>query len=76
MAKMSPYHWGEFHTHAFHVVPSMGPIVSVMNLQGWQTHSRKANLSTKPGNVIHGVIMALPGLVDWSAFLKRVLTTL
>ena len=30
---MSHYHWGEFQTHAFHVVPSMGPIVSVINLQ-------------------------------------------
>ena len=31
-----PYHWGKFHTHAFHVAPSVGPIVSVMNLQGQQ----------------------------------------
>ena len=23
--------WGEFQTHTFHVVPSMGPIISVMN---------------------------------------------
>ena len=34
--KMSPYHWGEFQFHAFHVAPSMGPIVLVINLQGWQ----------------------------------------
>ena len=26
------YHWDQFQTHAFHVVPSMGPIVSVMTL--------------------------------------------
>ena len=45
------YCWGEFHTHAFHVVPSMGPIVSVMNLQG-QQNLRKADQSTKPGNDI------------------------
>ena len=32
----SPYYWGEFQTHAFHVGPSMGPIVSVVNLQGRQ----------------------------------------
>ena len=31
-----PYPWVEFHTHAFHVAPSMGPIVPVMNLQGRQ----------------------------------------
>ena len=43
---------GEFQIDAFHVVPSVGPIVSVMNLQGWQTHSRKADQSTKHGNGI------------------------
>ena len=33
MAKeLSPYHWDEIQTHAFHVVSSMGLIVSVMNL--------------------------------------------
>ena len=32
----SHYHWGEFQTHLFHVVPSMGPIVLVVNLYGWQ----------------------------------------
>ena len=32
--EMSPYRWGKVHIHAFHVAPSMGPIVSVMNLQG------------------------------------------
>ena len=37
---MSPYHWGEFQTHAFHLVPSMGPIFSVVNLQSWQTRFR------------------------------------
>ena len=26
---MSTYCWGEFQTHAFHVVPYMGPTVSV-----------------------------------------------
>ena len=30
----SHYHWGEFQTYAFHVVPSMGPIVSVVNTLG------------------------------------------
>ena len=29
---MSHYHWGEFQTRAFHVVPSMGLIVSVVNV--------------------------------------------
>ena len=33
---MSHYHWGELRTHAFHVVPSMGTIVSVVNLHGWK----------------------------------------
>ena len=40
MAKeMSYYHWSELQTHAFHVVPSMSPIVSVVNL-----HDRKYSL--------------------------------
>ena len=47
---MSQHHWGEFQTHAFHVVPSMSPIVSVMNLHGQKTHSRKADQSVKPGS--------------------------
>ena len=29
---------GEYQTHASHLVPSMGPIVSVMTLQGRQNH--------------------------------------
>ena len=33
--EMSPHHWDEFQIHAFHVAPPMGPIVLVMNLQGW-----------------------------------------
>ena len=37
MAKeMSPYHWGDFQTHTFHVAPSMVSIISAMNLQGRQ----------------------------------------
>ena len=32
MSPKSHYHWGEFETNAFHVVSSMGPVVSVMNL--------------------------------------------
>ena len=36
MYQMSFYHWGDFKTHAFHVTPSMGPNILVMNLQGWQ----------------------------------------
>ena len=47
---MSPYHWGKFQTNAFHVAPSIGPIVSVMNLQGRQSRSRKADQSAKPDN--------------------------
>ena len=31
---MSYYYWGKFQTHAFHVAPSISPIVSVMNLLG------------------------------------------
>ena len=42
---MSPYHWGEFH-----VAPSMGSIVSVVNLQDRQIHSKIADQSIKPGN--------------------------
>ena len=34
--KTSPYHWGKFQTHAFHVAPFMGPIVLVVNLQSRQ----------------------------------------
>ena len=48
---MSQHYWGEFQTHALHVVPSMGPIVSVVNSHGRQNCcSRKADQSTKPGN--------------------------
>ena len=46
---MIHYHWGEIQTHAFHVhvVLSMGPIVSVMNLQGQQNWLRKADHAVK-----------------------------
>ena len=37
-------------SHTFHVVPSMGPIVSVVNLQGPKTRSRKADQLTRPGD--------------------------
>ena len=47
---MSHYHWGEFQTHAFHVVPFIGAIVSVMNLHGRKTCSRKADQSVKADN--------------------------
>ena len=33
---------GEFQTYAFHVVPSMGPIVSVVNLHGRQNLLQKS----------------------------------
>ena len=33
---MSHQHRGEYQTHTAHLVPSMGPIVSVMTLHGWQ----------------------------------------
>ena len=45
---MSPYPWGEFHTHAFHVVPFMGPIVSVMKLQGQQNSLEKQTNQPSP----------------------------
>ena len=45
---MSHYHWGEFQTHDFQVVPFIGPIVSVMNLHDRETCSRKADQSVKP----------------------------
>ena len=50
--KTSPYHWSDIQAHAFHVAPSMGSIVSVINLQGRQirTRSRKVEQLTKPGN--------------------------
>ena len=48
--KTSPYHMGEFQTHVFHVAPSVGPTVSVVNVQGRQTHTQKADQLTKPGN--------------------------
>ena len=48
---MSYYHWDEFQTNAFHVVPSMGPIISVILIyMVIKTHSRKADQSFKPGN--------------------------
>ena len=33
---MSHQHRGEHQIDAFHLVPSMGPIVSVVTLHGWQ----------------------------------------
>ena len=38
MSALATNYWGEFQTHAyaFHVVPSMGPIISVINLHGWK----------------------------------------
>ena len=38
------YHLGEFQTHSFHVVPSMGPIVLVVNSQGQQNWLQKSRL--------------------------------
>ena len=32
--EMPHYHWGEFQAYAFHVVPSIGPTVLVMNSHG------------------------------------------
>ena len=58
--EMSHYHWGEFQTHVFHVVPFMDPIVSVMNLHGRETCSRKADLSVKPDNgFVNGQCMSV-----------------
>ena len=46
---------GEFQTHAFHVVPSKAPIVSVMNLQGQQNSLQKTDQLAKPGkNTVNG----------------------
>ena len=44
--RTSPHYWGEFQTHAFHVAPSMGPIVSIVNLQGQKNSLKK----TRPVN--------------------------
>ena len=46
---MHCYQWGQFQSHGFHVVPSLGPIISVMTLHGRQTHPR-ADQSAKPGH--------------------------
>ena len=46
--EMSHYH--RFQTQSFHVVPSIDPIVSVVNLYGQKTHSIKADQSVKLGN--------------------------
>ena len=35
------YQWGQFQTHASHVVPSTGPIVLVVTLHGWQNSLEK-----------------------------------
>ena len=40
--EMFRYHCTEFQTHAFHVALSMGPTVSVVNLQGWQNSLQKS----------------------------------
>ena len=49
---MSHYHWGEFQIHTFYVMPSMDPIVSVVNFQGQQNSLQKTDQLTKPGNGI------------------------
>ena len=50
---MSSYHWGDFQTHAFHVVPSMGSIfLSPEIYMVGKTGSRKADQLTKPDNGI------------------------
>ena len=36
---------GEYQTHTFHLVPSMGPIVSVITLHGWQNQLYKTDQS-------------------------------
>ena len=56
---MPHYYWGEFQTHAFHVVPFMGPIVLVMNLQGRQNWLQKSSA----GNSIHSAITSRTSLV-------------
>ena len=45
---MSHYHWGQFQTHSFYVMPSIGPVVSAVTLIG-KTHSIKADKSATPG---------------------------
>ena len=59
---MSHYHWDQVQTHAFHVVPSMYPIVSDVTLHGGKTHSRKANQSAKPGNGIMNILVVTNGI--------------
>ena len=48
--EMSPYHWGEFQSYTFHIVPSMGSLSQLWIYRVGKTHSRKADQSTKPGN--------------------------
>ena len=38
---MSHQHRGEYQTHISHLVPSMGPIVSVVTLHGGQSQLKK-----------------------------------
>ena len=47
---MSPYHWSEVQTHAFHVAPSMDPSSKLWIYRVGKTHSRKADQLTKPDN--------------------------
>ena len=47
---MIHYHWDEFQTLVFHVVPSMDLIVLVVNLYGQKTRYRNADQSAKNGN--------------------------
>ena len=52
---MPPQHRGEYETHTSHLVPSMGPIVSVVTSHGWQNQLQKTDQSTKPINTtVHG----------------------
>ena len=49
---MSHYYWDEFQTHAFHVAPSIGSIVSVVNLHGQKNSLQKVDQLVKPVNGI------------------------
>ena len=51
----SHQHRGEYQTHTSHLVPSMGPIISVVASHGRQIRSRKADQAAKPGiATVHG----------------------
>ena len=57
-------HRGKYQIHTSHLVPSIGPIVSVVTSHGWQNQFWKADQSAKPVNAaVHEWCMSVA--ISW-----------